>query len=85
VSYVSLIVHVDADSDLSGRVNIAADLADRFHAHLMGVAGWAPMSVFLAEEALINPSTTVPPLQEMKAALERKGQQFCAAVSSAGR
>jgi nucleotide-binding universal stress UspA family protein len=85
VSYVSLIVHVDADSDLSGRVNIAADLADRFHAHLMGVAGWAPMSVFLAEEALINPSTRVPPLQEMKAALERKGLQFCAAVSRADR
>jgi hypothetical protein len=52
MSYVSLMVHVDADSELSGRVSIAADLADRFHAHLIGIAGWAPMSVFLAEEAL---------------------------------
>ena len=85
MSYVSLMVHVDADRELGGRIGIATDLADRFHARLIGVAGWAPMSVFLADEALINPSTTVPPLQEMKAALERKGQQFCAAVSRAGR
>ena len=48
MSYASLMVHVDVDSELSGRVNIAADLAERFHAHLIGVAGWAPMSVFLA-------------------------------------
>jgi len=52
MSYASLMVHVDVDSELSGRVNIAADLAERFHAHLIGVAGWAPMSVFLANEAL---------------------------------
>jgi len=45
MSYASLMVHVDVDSELSGRVNIAADLAERFHAHLIGVAGWAPMSV----------------------------------------
>ncbi len=80
MSYVSLMVHVDLDSELSGRVGIAADLADRFHAHLIGVAGWAPMSVFLAEEAMIHPATTVPDLQAMKAALDRKGQQFCSAV-----
>ena len=85
MSYVSLMVHVDADSDLSGRASIAADLADRFHAHLIGVAGWAPMSVFLAEEALINPSTTVPDLLELKAALDRKGQQFCSAVRKRDR
>jgi hypothetical protein len=52
VSYVSLMVHVDADRELGGRISIAADLADRFHARLIGIAGWAPMSVFLAEEAL---------------------------------
>ena len=46
MSYASLLVHVDADGQLDGRTNIAVDLADRFHARLIGVAGWAPMSVF---------------------------------------
>jgi nucleotide-binding universal stress UspA family protein len=85
MSYVSLMVHVDADSELSGRVSIAADLADRFHAHLIGIAGWAPMSVFLAEEALIDPIPTVPELQDMKHFLDLKGKQFCAAVGKEGR
>jgi hypothetical protein len=46
MSYASLMVHVDADGELAGRVGIAAGLADLFDAHLIGVAGWAPMSVF---------------------------------------
>jgi hypothetical protein len=78
-------VHVDVDSELSGRVNVAADLAKRFHAHPIGVAGWAPMSVFLAEEALLDTPTNVPELQSMKSLLDFKGKQFCAAVAKEGR
>ena len=51
MSYATLMVHVDVDAELGCRVGIAAGLAERFHAHLVGVAGWAPMSVFLAEDA----------------------------------
>ena len=69
-------VHVDADNDLSGRVGIAADLANRFQAHLIGVAGWAPMSVFLAEAAMTDSEPTVPELQDMKSLLDLKGKQF---------
>ena len=39
MSYASLMVHIDIDSELSGRVGIAADLADRFHSLVIGVAG----------------------------------------------
>jgi len=85
VSYVSLMVHVDADRELGGRISIAADLADRFHARLIGIAGWAPMSVFLAEEALIDPAPAVPDLQDMKSLLDLKGQQFCKAVGKHDR
>jgi hypothetical protein len=46
MSYASLMVHVDVDADLGGRVSVSADLAERFRAHLIGVAGWAPMSVY---------------------------------------
>jgi len=85
MSYASLMVHVDVDSELSGRVNIAADLAERFRAHLIGVAGWAPMSVFLANEALVDTASNVPELQSMKSLLDLKGKQFCAAVAKEGR
>jgi nucleotide-binding universal stress UspA family protein len=78
-------VHVDAERELSGCIGIAADLADRFHARLIGVAGWAPMSVFLAEEALINPSPTATTLQDAKSLLDYKGHQFCAGVGRPDR
>ena len=56
MSYATLMVHVDVDGKSSGRESVAADLAARFHAHLIGVGAWAPMSVFLAEEAKLNPT-----------------------------
>jgi nucleotide-binding universal stress UspA family protein len=83
MSYAAVMVHVDVDGELDGRVNVAADLADRFDAHLIGIAGWAPMSVFPAGAELSNPAPTE--MQDMKAALDLKGKQFCAAVGTNGR
>jgi nucleotide-binding universal stress UspA family protein len=85
MSYASLLVHVDADSEFDGHISIAAELADRFHARLIGVAGWAPMSVFLAEEALRGAPPTVPDLQDMKSLLDLKGKEFCAAFGTRDR
>lgn len=85
MSYATLMVHVDVDGELGGRVNIAAELADRFRAHLIGVAGWAPMSVFLAEAALNDPAPAEFALQDMKSLVDQKGQQFRAAVGKEGR
>jgi nucleotide-binding universal stress UspA family protein len=85
MSYATLMVHVDADAELSGRVNVAAQLADRFHAHLIGIAGWAPMSVFLAGEALNDPEPPGFHLQDMKTLLEQKGKEFRRAVGGNSR
>jgi hypothetical protein len=51
MAYATLMVHVDADGELPPRVKIAAELAERFQASLIGVAAWAPISVFLADAA----------------------------------
>ena len=83
--YVSLLVHVECEGELSGHVNIAADLADLFRARLVGVAGWAPMSVFLAQAALDNPGPGDFPLQDMKALLDQRGKEFCAALDKPDR
>jgi nucleotide-binding universal stress UspA family protein len=85
MSYATLMVHVDVDRKLDGRVAVAADLADRFHAHLIGIAGWAPMSVFLADVALNNAEPSDVHLQDMKALLDQKGKEFRAAVGTSGR
>ena len=83
MSYASLMVHVDVDSDLSGRASLAAGLADRFGARLIGVAGWAPMSLFLDEEE--KPEPTRPELQDMQALLDQKGNEFWAASGTPDR
>ena len=85
MSYASLLVHVDADGQFDGRIGIAADLADQFHALLIGIGGWAPMSVFLAEEAVSGRTPTVPELQDMKRLLDLKGKEFCAAFGTPDR
>ena len=64
---------------------MAAALADRFRACLIGISGWAPTSVFLAEEALQDPIPSTPPLQEMESILDIKAQQFEAAFRTDSR
>ena len=80
MSYASILVHVDSEGPLDGRCSIAADLADRFQALLIGLAAWAPMSVFPpADEAFENPAIGDLHLQDMKTLLDQKGKEFCAA------
>jgi nucleotide-binding universal stress UspA family protein len=85
MSYATLMVHVDVDAELGRRVSIAADLADRFHARLIGVAAWAPASMFPGRETPIEPAPTETRLQDMKALLDQKGEQFCQAVGAPER
>jgi nucleotide-binding universal stress UspA family protein len=74
-------VHVDVDAELGNRVGIAATLAERFQAHLIGIAGWAPMAVFPVEEASDDDSTPSNfHFQDMQTLLDQKGEQFRAAV-----
>jgi nucleotide-binding universal stress UspA family protein len=84
ISYATLMVHVHADGELSGRVSVAAELADRFHAHLIGVAAWAPISLFVSRDAVTEPAQTEPHLQDMMSLLDLKGRQFRAAVENNG-
>jgi nucleotide-binding universal stress UspA family protein len=80
MAYATLMVHVDADGELPPRVKIAAELAERFQASLIGVAAWAPISVFLAEDARSESSPQEVHLQDMKSLLDRRGHEFRAQV-----
>jgi nucleotide-binding universal stress UspA family protein len=81
MTYATLMVHVDVEGQLGSRVSIAADLAGRLKAHLIGISALAPMSVTLAEVAKVDPAPTESHLQDMKSLLDLKGRQFCAAVA----
>jgi nucleotide-binding universal stress UspA family protein len=82
VSYATLMVHVDAEGELSGRVKVAAELAERFRAHLIGVAAWAPMSLFLSGQRVTAPAPAQPHLQDTMSLLDLKGRDFRAAVDN---
>ena len=51
MSYATLMVYVDVEGKIDGRVSVAADLARRFDAHLIGIASGAPISVVLGDDA----------------------------------
>src|SRR5262245_60821227 len=79
MSYATVMVHGDVGGGLAGRVDIAASLAVRLGARLIGIAGWAPMSLVVGE-----PPPTEFHHQDMTTLLDQKGREFCAAVGKRG-
>ena len=49
MTYSTLMVHLDVGSSNAGRLQVAADLADRFQASVVGIAGCQPMQVVYAD------------------------------------
>ena len=82
MSYASLMVHVDVEAKLGAGVGVAADLARRFRAHLIGVAGWAPMSVSPPGRRPNDSAPSNSGLRDVKALLDQKGREFQAAVGT---
>jgi len=84
MSYATVLVHIDADGELGGRVRLAAGLADSFRSHLIGAAAWMPRPAFAVEGVIIDPEPTDADYEEMRATLSKRGDQF-RAVAGAGR
>src|SRR3954452_863691 len=40
MSYASIMVHIDWDGEVDARAQLAAKLADTFHAQLIGITAW---------------------------------------------
>jgi nucleotide-binding universal stress UspA family protein len=78
-------VHVDVEGELDGRVHLAAGLADRFHARLIGVTAWMPRPSFIVEGVVVDPTPSEQELQAMTAVLDKRGQQFQRLVAGTGR
>ena len=76
MSYSSLLVHVDVDGEIGGRVRLAAGLADHFHSHLIGAASWMARPAFVVEGVVIDPEPTEEGYKEMRAVLSRRENEF---------
>src|SRR6516164_8937402 len=85
MSYATLMVYVDVEGKPDGRVSVAADLARRFDAYLIGIASGAPISAVLGEDAPNEAAAQTPHLRDMKALLDRRGQEFRAAIGTSSR
>ena len=76
MSYSTVLVYVDLDGKIDGRIQLAAGLADRFHSHLIGVASWMARPPFIVEGVTIDPEPTEEGYEEMRAVLSRREKEF---------
>lgn len=77
MGFKSIMVYVDFDEQSERRIGVAADLANRFDAVLIGIAGW-PLrkSGSLAHSDVAYPSTEASLQAKIAAELERLGEMF---------
>ena len=76
MSFAALMVHVEIEANSHRRVELAVDLAERFHAALIGVAGWAPRPAFAAEGIVIDADLTGRELEDMRTRLAEAETAF---------
>ena len=81
MSYAALMVHFDARRSGIRRVRLAVDLADRFHALLIGIAGRSYLQPFLAEESVGDAESDDGERKEMMHLLAGMEKQFYAAAT----
>jgi nucleotide-binding universal stress UspA family protein len=74
--YEAMMVHLDAERDSEQRVQLALDLAHRFQAALIGVAGWALKPAFVAGGFVVYSEPSPHDLQQMTGQLDRMGKTF---------
>lgn len=83
MSYAALMVHFDARRSGERRVRLAADLAHRFHALLIGIAGRSYLPPFLAEDTVGDAERDDGERREMTQLLADLEKQFRAAAKNA--
>ena len=77
MSYATLMVYVE---DEPGHVRLAADLAKRFQARLIGIAACPPMPVVTGDDAPIDAILFAEEEVAMRASLDKTGERFRAIV-----
>jgi nucleotide-binding universal stress UspA family protein len=84
MSYKVLLAHIGLDDDGDERMSLAAALAGRFDAALIGVSAWAPSPAFADDVAVIEALPEPADLQLMEEVLKGRGDTFRAVAGKAG-
>jgi nucleotide-binding universal stress UspA family protein len=82
MSYATLLVYVNADHVSKQLLSVAAGLADKFSAKLIGLSAIAVMPPVVAEGVLVVDNATEFDIAQMRAKLEQAGSRFRATVGS---
>jgi nucleotide-binding universal stress UspA family protein len=76
MSYATIMVYVDAEGLPEGPVRLAADLAGKFNATLIGVSALGIRPPFVAEGVVIDDRVTETEIKQTRAKLADKGNWF---------
>jgi len=82
MSYATLLVYVNADRVSKQLIGVAAGLAEKFSAKLIGLSALAIMPPVAAEGVVIVDNATEYDIAKMKAKLEEAGNKFGAAAGA---
>jgi nucleotide-binding universal stress UspA family protein len=82
MSYATLMVYVNVDHVSKQLVGVAAGLADKFSAKLIGLSALAVMPPFVAEGVVIVDNASERDIAQMKAKLADAGNKFRAAAGT---
>ncbi len=82
MSYATLLVYVNVDHVSKKLVRVAADVADKFAARLVGLSALAIVPPFVAEGVVIVDNATEFDIAKMKAAIADAGKKFEAAAGA---
>jgi nucleotide-binding universal stress UspA family protein len=85
MSYKALMVHVDLEDAGNGRVRIAAELAQRLDAALIGISAWAPNPAITVDSVVPEPAPDLVDLPVMEELLKARGDTFRALAGQAVR
>jgi nucleotide-binding universal stress UspA family protein len=84
MSYKVLMAYVDLDGSGDARMSLVAELAERYHAALIGVSAWAPAPPISVDIAVLESVPDLADLQAMEDFLKAKGDKFRAIADKAG-
>ncbi|HEY7665287.1 MAG TPA: universal stress protein [Xanthobacteraceae bacterium] len=76
MSFAAMMVHLDVEHDCEGRVDLALDLAERFEAALIGIAGLALRPAFAAGGVVVYGEPTEHDCRRLTARLQEMGKKF---------
>src|SRR5262245_53923343 len=76
MSFAAMMVHLDLERDCEQRVQLALDLADRFQAALIGVAGLALRPVFAAGAVAVYGEPSEQDCRAVTARFDEMGRKF---------